>query len=527
VTDIDAGTARRGDAVAAPPLPQSFYGYARTAPDRIAVRTPAGAMTFGQLGDRVNRISRGLQKIGITRGDRVGQIVGNDAAYWEVVLAAGQIGVSTVPINNTLAPPEIEYILRDSAAKAVLASDRIAAQLNDSGVHTPQHRFVVGSPTAGWRDWASFAEDESADPPDDRVCGMAMGYTSGTSGRPKGVLRNLGEITPEQGGIGLAIYTSFFGFTADPESVHLCCSPLYHAAPAGFALGSLHMGHTVVCLDKFDPTTVLAAIAEHHVTSTHMVPTHFHRLLQLSEQQRAAHDIGSLRSVVHAGAACPRSIKAAMLGWLGPIVWEYYGATEGALTLCTPDDALSHPGSVGRPFPGVSVLILDDAGEELPAGEDGTIYFRMGDLNFDYHNDPAKTAASRRKGHATVGDIGHLGAPGDEGYLYLSDRREDVIISGGVNIYPAEVEARIIGHRLVQDVAVVATPDPEWGATVTAVVELVDGVAGDDDLAEELRQWCRAAIARQKVPRTVLFASSLPRTAAGKLSRRKVRESLG
>jgi long-chain acyl-CoA synthetase len=503
--------------------PESFYGYAESVPDRVAVITSGASMTFGALGARVNQVGRALQSAGYQPGDRLAQVVHNTLAYWEVTLAAGQIGLTTVPLNNTLTPPEMDYILADSGARGIVAPASFATKLSAAAAELPSHRWAYGAAVEGWSSWMEFGANESTEPPPDRRFGAAMGYTSGTSGRPKGVGgHGISHLTPEDGALGPAGLTMMFGSTTAAGSVHLCCSPLYHSAPAAFALGSLHMGHTVVCLEKFDAKASLDAIEKHAVTTVFMVPTHFHRLLALPESQRSAADLSSLDAVIHAGAPCPPATKSAMLHWLGPVVWEFYGATEGMVSICSPQQALSHPGTVGRAAPGVSIMILDEDDAEVPPGTEGTIYFRR-HVSFEYHNDPDKTAASRRHGHATVGDIGHLD---EDGYLYLADRREDVIITGGVNVYPAEVEARLIEHPAVRDVAVVASPDPEWGALVTAVIEPVEGTATGPEFAEELRNWSRESLAGPKVPRVVTFTDSLPRSAAGKLSRRKVRERL-
>jgi long-chain acyl-CoA synthetase len=298
-------------------------------------------------------------------------------------------------------------------------------------------------------------------------------------------------------------------------------APLYHAAPNGFAVNSLHLGHTVVLQRRFDAASFLTTVAEHRVTSSHLVPTHFHRLLELPPETRAAADLRSLEIVVVAGAPFPPNLKARALGWLGPIVWEYLGSTEGIVCVISPAEAQAHPGSVGRP---ADVKILGNNGEPVARGDEGLIYFPAGSPPFVYHHDPGKTAAAvRTDGYATAGDIGRIGP---DGYLYLLDRRVDLIVTGGVNVYPAEIEQHLIEHPAVEDVAVVGMPDPEWGQQVVAVIQLVDGKPRDERTSGELDTHCRAALTGAKCPRRYEFVDTLPRTDTGKLLRREIRDTL-
>ena len=384
----------------------------------------------------------------------------------------------------------------------------------------PEHRFAAGGAVSGWADYAALRESGAPEPPAERIAGSVMGYTSGTSGRPKGVRRNVPPVEPELVINGILPFLARFGFRPY-AGVHLVCAPLYHAAPLTFSLNLLHMGHTLVVHERFDAAAALAAIEEHRVTSTQIVPTHVHRLLSLPAEVKAACDASSLEIVLVAGAPFPVHEKRELLDWLGPVVWEYLAATEGVSSIVSPQEAIEHPGTVGHPVPGM-VVLLDDDGNEVPPGEAGTIWFQTGLARFEYHGDPEKTAkAVREDGLATVGDIGRLDS---EGYLYLLDRRSDLIISGGVNVYPAEVEQRLLTHPSVADAAVVGLPDPDWGAAVTAIVELRDGYEGSDALAADLDEHCTAELARQKCPRRYEFRAELPRTPTGKLLRRKLRE---
>jgi long-chain acyl-CoA synthetase len=484
-----------------------FYIVAAERPDATALILPGGRVTFGELAARVNRISRRLRALGLTDGDTVAAVVGNGRTYFELALATGQVGMYLVPVSNHLTSAEVAYIVEDSGARVVVADRPV------DGVGTT-HRFAVEG--SEWRDYEDLAgTGVDAAPLDRPLMGATMGYTSGTTGRPKGVRKTLAGTTPQEALRAGTRASQVFG-VRDGEGVHLCCSPLYHNAPGSFAVQALHMGHTVVVLERFDARAVLDAIARHRVTWSHLVPTHFRRLLDLPGHVRNGADISSVEALLHAGAPCPVEVKSQMLAWFGPCVWEYYGATEGTATVASPQDWLRKPGTVGRPMSGVTVHILDDDGREVAPGEAGTVWFTA---DFRYHEDPDKTAASRKGPLATVGDIGRLD---EDGFLFLLDRRSDLIITGGVNVYPAEIEERLAEHPEVRDVAVIAIPDEQWGHRVLALVERGDP---DDDtrLETELRALCDRSLAGPKRPRDYEFRSSLPRTATGKLSRAALR----
>ena len=502
-----------------PIVPRSFYEWAAADPGRIAIWDDDGSSTtFGDLLARVNRLAHGLRGLGLEVGDSIAGVLGNSADFVALALATGQVGMYLVPLNWHLTAPELAYIVADSQARAVVAEDADqAAKLGT--VELPALRFVRGAATSGW---AALIDLESGQPswsPVDRTSGDLMGYTSGTTGRPKGVRRFLSGKEPEEALPPLLQFAQLLGVERG-AGTHLICSPLYHSAPANFALSSLHLGHTLICHRSFDAERVLSDIAQHSVTDSHMVPTHFLRLLRLPQEIREQYDVSSMRSLAHAGAPCPVPTKHAIIDWLGPIVWEYLGSTEGGVAMISAEEWLQHPGSVGRPMPWVEVRLLDESGEEVPAGEAGTIYFSTGLAPFAYHNDPIKTEASRSGHYSTVGDIGRFD---EDGYLYLLDRRDDLIVSGGVNIYPAEVENHLIGHPAVEDVVVFGVPDDEWGSSVVAVVQLINGVPATDETVEVLLQHCLDGLAKFKRPRSISFGP-LPRTPSGKVSRRRVRE---
>jgi long-chain acyl-CoA synthetase len=318
-----------------------------------------------------------------------------------------------------------------------------------------------------------------------------------------------------------AMFLSMFGITPRGTGVHLTGSPLYHTAVLMFAGSSLHFGHTLVLMEKWTPESSLDVMTRERVTTTHMVPTQFHRLLALPDEVKARYDVSSLTHVIHAAAPCPVEVKRRMLEWWGPVIYEYYAASEGGGTLVTPDEWLKYPGTVGRAWPGADVRILDDDGGQMQPNQPGTVYMALGMMEFEYHRDQAKTNANRRDGFFTVGDIGYLN---DDGYLFLCDRKIDMIISGGANIYPTEVEAALLTHPGIGDAAVFGIPDDDWGEQVKAVIEPAPGVAPSPALADEILAWCAARIAKFKCPKTIDFIAEMPRDPNGKLYKRKLRD---
>jgi long-chain acyl-CoA synthetase len=316
-------------------------------------------------------------------------------------------------------------------------------------------------------------------------------------------------------------FFGLFGLKPFDDNVHLCCSPLYHTAVLNFATISIQLGHPVVLMDRFDPEQLLALVERHRVTHTHMVPTQFRRLLALPEPVRKRYDVSSMRAAIHSAAPCPHEVKRHMLDWWGPVIVEYYAASEGGGTGITAREWLERPGSVGRAWPGSEVHVLDPGGNDMPPGMPGLVYMRMGAATFDYHRDEEKTKASRARGMFTVGDIGYLD---EAGYLYLCDRKSDMIISGGVNIYPAEIESELSCHPAVADVAVFGIPHDEWGEEIKAVVQLVPGAQPGDELTAELLTFLAGRIARFKLPKTIDYTPELPRDPNGKLYKRRLRD---
>jgi long-chain acyl-CoA synthetase len=503
----------------------SLWRVAAGAPGTPALVDPNGdELSFAELAELANRAANALRDLELGQGDAVAAYLPNGTSMVVLALATGQIGVHFVPVNWHLTGAEAHYVVTDSGADVVVVGDPEHASAMRSAGPLPAHRFVdTGPPPAGWRSWAAPVAAASPQLPARRSAGETMGYTSGTTGRPKGVRRHLTGRPPEESLAGLLATAHALGIRGG-TGAHLVCSPLYHAAPLGFTLASLHLGHAVVVRRRFDPDLVLRDVERHRITETHMVPTHFHRLLQLPRAARAKADLRSLRAVLHAGAPCPVHVKRAMIDWVGPVLYEYLAATEGAVSLVDSEAWLRHPGTVGRPFPGVRVELLDDDGTPVPAGEAGTIYFSMPDWTFEYHNDPAKTAASRHGDLCTVGDIGRWD---EEGYLYVLDRRSDLVVSGGVNVYPAEVEGQLLAHPAVADVVVFGVPDEAWGASVVAVVSPVGGDTSGENLRAELFAHCERTLAGFKRPKRIEFGP-VPRTSTGKVLRGRARaEFLG
>ena len=373
----------------------------------------------------------------------------------------------------------------------------------------------------GFEPLGRLGDDGSDARPSPRTHGAPMLYTSGTSGRPKGVRRPLTGADPDDAAATAAWFFHLFGLAPFGSHVHLCGSPLYHTAVLNFAAISVQLGHPVVLMDGWDPEEALRLIERHRVTHTHAVPTQFRRLLALPGAVRARYDTSSLRAVIHSAAPCPQEVKRRMIDWLGPVVVEYYAATEGGGTLITSQEWLRKPGSVGLPWQGSQVRVLDRAHREVPAGQRGLVYLRMGASSFSYWGDDEKTQAARAGDLFTVGDIGYLD---QDGYLFLCDRGSDVIISGGVNIYPAEIESELSCHPAVADAAVFGVPHDDWGEEVKAVVEPVAGAQAGPGLTGELLAFLSGRLAGFKLPRTIDYVAQLPRDPNGKLYKRRLRD---
>jgi acyl-CoA synthetase (AMP-forming)/AMP-acid ligase II len=487
----------------------------------VVMAESGAVVTYRQLDERSQQLAQLLWDRGLRPGDHIAILLENNPRYFEVYWGAQRSGLYTTPINWHLKAEEAGYIVGDCGAAVVVTSAALAEVATQLEPHlgAVTTRLVIDGDLAGWERYESALERHPAEPLDREVEGMLMLYSSGTTGRPKGILPpRPDEPFGAGGGQIIALIQFLFGFSAD--SVYLSPAPLYHAAPLGWSIAVQRLGGTVVAMESFDPARALALVEQHRVTHAQFVPTHFVRMLKLPEAERRAHDLASLAVAVHAAAPCPVEVKRRMFEWWGPIIHEYYGGSEGnGFCAVGPEDWLTHPGTVGKPLVG-TVHVLDEDGEEVPAGETGQIWFES-DLTFEYHNDPEKTAdAFNDRGWSSLGDIGYVDA---DGYVYLTDRASHMIIAGGVNIYPQEVENELVLHHAVADVAVIGVPDPDMGEQVKAVVVPAEGADAGAALAAELIRYCRQRLANYKCPRSVDFVGSLPRLPTGKLLKRELR----
>lgn len=504
-----------------------FWNVARLDADATAIvaidddANPIAQITRGELAERSNRLVHALRAKGLTTGSVVATVMRNEIEFFSVLLAGLQAGWYVVPINYHFAPREVAYILDDAEVSAVFCSAATAELAREAiaATETVDPAMCFASAEGyGLTTIAELAASGSPEPPAERTTGWFMTYTSGTTGRPKGIKRPLSGADPDQVGFAWRLQVQMFHIDERVPHVHLVQSPCYHTAVLGFANSAVQYGHQVILMDRWSPETTLRAIDRYKVTTTHMVPTQFHRLLRADPEVRASADVSSLRNVAHGAAPCPPEVKRAMIDWWGPVILEYYGASEGGGTVATSEDWLNHPGTVGRPWPGAEVRILDDAGNQLPPGETGTVWLKAGALDFEYHKRPEQTSESKRDGFFTVGDLGHVD---EEGFLYLHGRSSEVIISGGVNVHPSEIEYVLLAHPDVADVGVIGVPDPEWGERIVAVVQPESG-ADRDTLIERLTAHARSQLAGFKVPRQFHLADGLPRDPNGKLYRRRL-----
>jgi len=499
------------------------YIHARRTPDKPAyIMAGSGeTVTYRQLDERSNRIAQMFRARGLKPGDHIAILMENNPRFYEICWAAQRSGLVYTPTSSRLTAAEVDYIVGDCGARLIVTSKALAATAAElrslmPGVST---RLMVDGAIEGYESFEAAVAAFPATPIADEVAGQDMLYSSGTTGRPKGVktpltLEKIDFVNP-----AFDLSRKLYGI--DETTIYLSPAPLYHAAPLRFNLMIMRSGGTSVIMEHFDAEEFLKLVPTRRVTHTQVVPTMFVRMLKLPEAVRAAHDMSSLRCAIHAAAPCPVPVKEKMIEWWGPIIWEYYGGTEGnGLTMANAQEWLAHKGTVGRAIVGKLKIVGDD-GEELPMGESGTVYFAEG-REFAYHNDPKKTAESRHpKGWTTLGDVGYVDA---DGFLHLTDRKAFMIISGGVNIYPQEAENLLVTHPKVVDVAVFGVPNEDFGEEVKAVVQPRDMAEAGPELAEELMAWCRQQLSPIKCPRSIDFEAELPRHPTGKLYKRLLRD---
>jgi len=467
-----------------------------------------------------NRFARALDRADVPVRGGVALLAGNVPEFLATYRGATWSGRRITPLSWRWTADDVAWVVRNSEAEVLVVEDRFAPLAAEAAaLIEPSRRFVVGAPVSGFRNWSEVQELDGG-PIDRPLAGTTMMYTSGTTGRPKGVRREAVDEPPPAlvGRSGMQMLRS--GSADESDGRHLVCTPLYHAGPITYAEGASLLGSDLVLIDRFDAADVLRAIEEYRITSTFMVPTQFVRLLRLPRAVRERHDLSSLRLVVHGSAPVAPDVKRSMIEWFGPVLHEFYGGTEGGGVAIDSLDWLRHPGSVGRPRAGLRMEIRDETGRAVGPGAEGQIWFNDGRV-FEYKDDPDKTAESVQGEWFSLGDIGFVD---DEGWLFLCDRRADVIISGGVNIYPAQIEAVLLAHADVADCCVVGVPDDEWGESVQAVVQPAEGRVPDHTFSAELLAHCRDALAAYQVPRGLDFDDALPRTETGKLARRSVRD---
>ncbi len=484
------------------------------------------AVTYAELNDRSNQLAQLLWADGLRPGDHVAILMENHLRFFEVVWAALRSGLYLTTINRYLTGEEAGYILDNSEAKLLVASNYLAEIAAGLASYAPncERWLMVDDTIDGYESYESAIAEHSTQPLAEEPAGQFMLYSSGTTGRPKGILRPLsGKMIKEDSGPLGSMQQALWGF--DTDTVYLSPAPLYHSAPVGFCTATLALGGTVVMMPRFDEIGALQAIEDFAITHSQWVPTMFIRMLKLAVDQRSGFDLSSHKVAIHAAAPCPAGIKHQMFDWWGPIIYEYYGGTElNGLTHCNPEEWLAHPGTVGKSLLGV-IHICDEDGAELPNGEPGLVYFELPVMPFEYLKDPAKTRDAQHPAHANWSALGDVGYVDDDDFLYLTDRASFMIISGGVNIYPQEIEDAMILHPKVADVAVVGVPHEEMGEEVKAVVQLADGIGETAEVAAELLDYVREHIAHYKCPRSVDFMDELPRLPTGKLYKRLIKDA--
>jgi long-chain acyl-CoA synthetase len=497
--------------------------HAKTHPDRAAyiMAATGETVTYRELDERSNQGAQLFRSIGLRAGDVIAILMDNHPRFFEIAWAAQRSGLYYACVSSKLTSGEIDYIMKDCEAKVLITSPGVGPVLDELPTLLPDVKlFMVGQARAPYASFEAARAPMPTTPIADESAGADMLYSSGTTGRPKGIKPPLTGAPIDAPNPLAMMAQGLFGFR--PDSVYLSPAPLYHAAPLRWCMSVQRLGGTVVVMEKFDPEDALALIGKYRIDVGQFVPTHFVRMLKLPPEVRARYDVSSMRSAVHAAAPCPIPVKEQMMAWWGPVIHEYYAGSEGnGFCYIGPEDWMSHKGSVGRATT-AEVHIVGEDGEPLPPRSEGVVYF-SGGAPLTYHNAPDKIAENTNKlGWTTLGDVGWLD---EEGFLYLTDRKSFMIISGGVNIYPQELENLLITHPKVADAAVVGAPDEEMGEKVVAVIQPMDWASAGDDLKVELAAFCRANLSHVKSPRLIDFMQELPRHPTGKLYKRLIRDA--
>jgi len=498
--------------------------HAETHPNKLAyVMAATGeGVTYADLDARSNQVAQMLRGLGLKTGDCIALFMENVREYFELAWGAQRSGLYFACISSKLTAEEVAYILRDSGAQVLFASASLGHTAAAALALAPGVTgYAIGGAIPGCADFAAALAAAPAKPVADETSGADMLYSSGTTGRPKGVKIPLSGAPIDAPNPLVTIVSAFYGVSA--ESIYLSPAPLYHAAPLRWCMSLHKLGGTTIIMDKFDPEAYLELVERHGVTASQVVPTMFVRLLKLPEAVRARYDVSSLKSVIHAAAPCPIPIKQQMIEWWGPKIFEYYAGTEGnGFCTITSQEWLAHKGSVGKSILGV-LKICNDDGVEVPAGQSGTVFFADGP-KFEYHNDPTRTADSRHPKQAEWSTLGDVGYVDHDGYLYLTDRKAFMIISGGVNIYPQEVENLLVTHPRVADAAVFGIPNEDFGEEVKAAIQPLHWADAGPELEAELLAFCREHLSTIKCPRSIDFLEELPRHPTGKLYKRLLRD---
>ncbi|MGB3371841.1 MAG: acyl-CoA synthetase [Rhodococcus sp. (in: high G+C Gram-positive bacteria)] len=502
--------------------------FAGASPDKPALIMAASGVTvtYGELETRSIRLAHYFGAIGLQRGDHVALVSTNEPEIFEIYWAAMRSGLYFTAVNSHLTAPEMAYIIDDCEAKAAIFSSSLRdIALDDElvdGTPRVRHRLAFGGEITGHTLLDVAVRNMSSEPPADQPRGADMLYSSGTTGKPKGIEPSLPDRQiHEPGDTMTALASAKWGFTE--QTIYLSPAPLYHAAPLRTCAAVHALGGTAVVMDRFDPEKALQHIEDFRITHSQWVPTMFVRMLKLPEHVRSGYDTTSMQAAIHAAAPCPVEVKRAMIGWWGPIFLEYYSSTElNGMTLITSEEWCRKPGSVGRDDVIGTAHICDETGTELPAGEIGLLYFERPELPFEYHNDPSKTAGAQHPAHSTWTTTGDMGYLDDDRYLFLTDRKSFMIISGGVNIYPQEIENLLTLHPAILDIAVIGEPHAEMGESVLAVIQPADADADHASTEAAIRDLADRSLARYKRPRRYLFVDQLPRTPTGKLAKHRI-----